>query len=552
MAGFLDFLGDVGGGIWDFATNEDNAPLLSGIIGALGTAGQAGAFGDGVQNFLSPQAPQAGYQGGIPRYTAVRAPISYDDTNRRPGSAGRRYFTDTTYATPDNLPQAMADTEAQAQSLGNMGELSFLTGQSNSSGQPLSSGAGQPSGSMEDLLAALAALGLGGAGNANGGTGNTGSGGDSAPVGNGNTGTPASGGGTSFGTPTEATDAGVNRLYDSSGARSDLGRGTTRGVINGVFQEAFGRYATSEEIAQINSQGLGYDEFLNSIFGGRRGSDANTSDWALNESSLNALYEEILGRPVGQEGLNYWLNGDHDNWTREQFVETLQDSLDSAPVGEGIVGGRGDTNPDKTPANPSADEPSGLVTGYGDVPETGPSWAIEPIQLTNVEPNKKIWHFNSDGNLVRAVPSSQNLYTVYMGDGHFDRYTNEADALAARQLYEAGLPQPQGFGAGGQIKKYAQGGGIGSADAASRYIRGSQDGMADQIPASIDGSQPAALSAGEFVVPADVVSHLGNGNSDAGAEQLYSMMDRIRQARTGQKEQAKPINPEEMMPMRKA
>ena len=50
--------------------------------------------------------------------------------------------------------------------------------------------------------------------------------------------------------------------------------------------------------------------------------------------------------------------------------------------------------------------------------------------------------------------------------------------------------------------------------------------MADQIPATIDNNQPAALSDGEFVIPADVVSHLGNGNSDAGAKNLYSMMDR--------------------------
>ena len=69
--------------------------------------------------------------------------------------------------------------------------------------------------------------------------------------------------------------------------------------------------------------------------------------------------------------------------------------------------------------------------------------------------------------------------------------------------------------------------------------------MADKIPSSIDGEQPAALSHGEFVVPADVVSHLGNGNSDAGAKKLYEMMDRIRQARTGTTKQGKEINPDE-------
>jgi len=74
------------------------------------------------------------------------------------------------------------------------------------------------------------------------------------------------------------------------------------------------------------------------------------------------------------------------------------------------------------------------------------------------------------------------------------------------------------------------------------------DGMSDDIPAMIDGSQKAALSQGEFVVPADVVSHLGNGSSDAGSKQLYGMMDKIRKARTGTEKQGKQINPERFMP----
>lgn len=81
-----------------------------------------------------------------------------------------------------------------------------------------------------------------------------------------------------------------------------------------------------------------------------------------------------------------------------------------------------------------------------------------------------------------------------------------------------------------------------------RYLQGITDGMEDKIRTSIDGKQPALLSHGEFVIPADVVSHLGNGNSDAGAKKLYQMMDRIRQARTGTKKQGKRINPDKYMP----
>ena len=94
--------------------------------------------------------------------------------------------------------------------------------------------------------------------------------------------------------------------------------------------------------------------------------------------------------------------------------------------------------------------------------------------------------------------------------------------------------------------EYASGGL--TAMAKGRYLAGGTDGMADKIPANIDGNQPAKLSHGEFVVPADVVSHLGNGNSNAGAQRLYSMMDRIRQARTGNKQQGKQINPDKFLP----
>ena len=81
-----------------------------------------------------------------------------------------------------------------------------------------------------------------------------------------------------------------------------------------------------------------------------------------------------------------------------------------------------------------------------------------------------------------------------------------------------------------------------------RYLNGATDGMADKVKASIDGTQEARLSDGEFVVPADVVAHLGNGNSEAGAKQLFSMMDRIRKARTGNKKQGKKVNPRDYLP----
>jgi len=122
--------------------------------------------------------------------------------------------------------------------------------------------------------------------------------------------------------------------------------------------------------------------------------------------------------------------------------------------------------------------------------------------------------------------------------GYFADFTNPVVEGSG-----GGRRVPQGAAAGG-IMGLARGGNA----KAPRYLEGATDGMADKLATSIDGEQPAALSHGEFVIPADVVSHLGNGNSKAGADQLYKMMDRIRQARTGNKKQGKRINPDKFTP----
>ena len=75
------------------------------------------------------------------------------------------------------------------------------------------------------------------------------------------------------------------------------------------------------------------------------------------------------------------------------------------------------------------------------------------------------------------------------------------------------------------------------------FLKGQGDGMSDEIKATINERQPARLSDGEFVIPADVVAHLGNGSSKAGAQKLYDMMARVRKARTGTDKQAPEINP---------
>jgi hypothetical protein len=126
---------------------------------------------------------------------------------------------------------------------------------------------------------------------------------------------------------------------------------------------------------------------------------------------------------------------------------------------------------------------------------------------------------------------TQNLSRDGYGIGRLDSLASEGSrAKAADTFYAMGGPVA-----------FAKGGHQG-------YLDGAGDGMSDSIPATIEGQQPARLADGEFVIPADVVSHIGNGSSKAGSKQLYAMLDRIRKARTGHTKQGKEIKPQKYMP----
>jgi hypothetical protein len=120
----------------------------------------------------------------------------------------------------------------------------------------------------------------------------------------------------------------------------------------------------------------------------------------------------------------------------------------------------------------------------------------------------------------------------------------QMDAIAMQGMTKAGLQDVYGQMAAQEL---AGGGYLGGYSDGGRMLKGPGDGMSDNIPATIAGKQPARLADGEFVVPADVVSHLGNGSTDAGAKQLYAMMNRVRKARTGNPKQGKQIKPAKYM-----
>lgn len=145
----------------------------------------------------------------------------------------------------------------------------------------------------------------------------------------------------------------------------------------------------------------------------------------------------------------------------------------------------------------------------------------------------------------QSLPKSEIYYTPY-GERRTRIVAAEGGLMS---LADGEYGDYEGADEEDNPRRYALGGGISNVGfAKGRYLQGEGDGMSDSIKANIDGKQEARLATGEFIVPADVVSHLGNGDSTAGAKQLHAMMDRARMSRTGTKKQGKQINPRKVMP----
>lgn len=177
------------------------------------------------------------------------------------------------------------------------------------------------------------------------------------------------------------------------------------------------------------------------------------------------------------------------------------------------------------PAGPNVDHGPGIY--YDQDPDTRYQDALTAAQIRQAKVNKR-------ANV--STPVAKRPTPM----GQLNLRPPGAQAAAAGSSLD-----PENAAQGGimhsSLGGYAAGGN-------PRLLKGPGDGMSDNIPATIAGKQPARLADGEFVIPADVVSHLGNGSTDAGAKRLHEMMNKIRKARTGNSKQGKQINPNKYMP----
>jgi hypothetical protein len=481
--------GGGGGGITDYLKSL-NLTNAGGIAGAL--AGAAGAF--------TPNKPQKAYEGKIPQLQAVRNMVLAPPTaNYRPGQGGVNYNADVYYAPAGSVPAGMTGTMTPAAAVAAANAAKATAAKKNSTLTNLAKTAG---------LAALAKQVLGG-------TGNKTTDGLKTIIDKVTGGTKTSGTTTNTG-GTKTTNTGTNTAGNT---------GLAGAVVNAVTKGGTGAGAGT-------STGGGGGGGSSSGAGGTRGIGGNTGTEG----------EEGLTTPEGE-----YAGADEFAGIDEQIAANENDLaappvLSDEEVDEELARVAAETNADY-----STDDTTNLTGGDSFHDFTG----VNDAALGG--DTRSMGGGNAGANVDDYYDYTNDMSnTDYGGFDYsgFDFGSNDLDLSE----FDLGNGDYSNFDFGGgddfsfDLADYdfARGGRINMAK--GRYLQGNTDGMADKIPARIGQKQPAALSHGEFVVPADVVSHLGNGNSDAGAKKLYQMMDRIRVARTGNKKQGKQINPDKFMP----
>jgi hypothetical protein len=192
----------------------------------------------------------------------------------------------------------------------------------------------------------------------------------------------------------------------------------------------------------------------------------------------------------------------------------------------------------------SKDAKEGGLMRYAEGGETKDSHVYKPSYTDykampyNIQSAMQAYNAQAPAGLPQTMPAvGSQGYAIdpLLMRGSPAYVANEAK-VAAQKAEEERLAQLAGAAfqpnyAGGGLTGYAHGGHLGGYSDGGRLLRGPGDGVSDSIPATIGGKQPARLAEGEFVIPARIVSELGNGSTDAGAKRLYAMMDRIKAKR---------------------
>jgi hypothetical protein len=463
--------------------------LIEYAKGNPGAVGAAIGIGGALTGAFDGSQKAVGYQGNIPRYQASREQVPYaEDPNRRPGSGGRRYFSDTVYSQPlgatpmdqtgvpegiqiPTFEQAQTATQEQAAAIAAGGipqALGYSTqgyGYSGPSAQEINTAKQQE---FTDFMAELMRQ----------------AGEEVPPPEQPATQQPTTQQPTTQQPTTQQPDDGLTFGGESSVMEGAQGQGDAQAeseaqaIATRISQQQAQAQAEAEAQAQAQAQ-----------------AEAQAQAQAQAEAQAQA---QIQAQQAAEQQRQIQAQQAAEQQRQIQAQQAADAEARQASIDAQIL---------------------------RDAEEFARRLATNPY-------------------------AKNTLYTQAQLDGALARQQaggaigSATDRLAPMQSRAMGglieLPAPMNY--------YAEGGLAELRNPNGYYLGGVTDGMADDVPASINGQEQAALSDGEFVIPADVVSHLGNGNSNAGAKELYDMMERIRAARTGNKEQGRQINPSRLMP----
>lgn len=248
---------------------------------------------------------------------------------------------------------------------------------------------------------------------------------------------------------------------------------------------------------------------------------------------------------------------------REPLEETPEEESSSLKLGnlaDALLGGFSSTPTQRTRTGGRyrGGIPFGALAGLGAGIAAGLDSNGVPVDQTNINQYGFDWRTGQYTAPQNAVAYGQRFvnpeYTpITAADGGLMSITQRPQFIQPT-VTGSGITMKQPQDPTSSVMMYNRGGlsSLGSYSDGGRMLKGPGDGMSDDIPATIAGRQPARLANEEFVIPADVVSHLGNGSSEAGARVLYDMMDRVRKARTGTTRQGRQINPQKYLPKKRA
>ena len=302
--------------------------------------------------------------------------------------------------------------------------------------------------------------------------------------------------------------AGLNPSYTGAGTpyfNQKYTAGTPYAAAEGgIMHLASGGSAVSDYNKMLMDRAQ--EEYVNSPQLGAFRSHFN--DPIANADSTNALYQQYLGRPADPTGI-----AANQRATPEEITRSIQ----SSP--EYLNKNPGSTAP-AAPTGPISFDPVTRRYITGPAPAAAPSGIAALPQQNFDQGGGGDGDGEANGGLMQSYAMGGGIGADYTGFNSNNNVVNNNAQFNRGPQYP--MQQPQNFNMGGGIYN------LGSYSDGGRLLKGPGDGVSDDIPAQIGDRQPARLADGEFVVPARIVSELGNGSTDAGAKQLYSMINRVQ------------------------